>query len=418
MSIEIASATRRIQWDDAETLRRDDAALAERIADAIARAAEYVDVDPDPRRGSPADQPDLAETVLPATVDELRGVLESPSGLERDELLEVSRLALELQDLGRRHGERMIGRRLRTLNAIQDSLARPQGDATVERILEREAIEACHRCGFDRAMLFRVDGSRLSALSTYFRDDPSWAAECHAVAAAYPVPLKSGLLESEMLRRRSAALMLDPMDDPRSYKPIIDKIETSGYVAVPIMPEGKVIATIHADRHFSGRKVDALDRDLLAAFAAALGSMVERKVLVDRLVAQRDHVRSMMQATDDFVSAFCQSEIGLDPPQVPTAAPSPRPMPRAMESAIRVQESPAERLLSRREMEVLRLMAGGATNAMIADQLVLAEGTVKSHVKRILRKLHAANRAEAVSRFLRLEGGLRAADEAVDGLFD
>jgi RNA polymerase sigma factor (sigma-70 family) len=59
-------------------------------------------------------------------------------------------------------------------------------------------------------------------------------------------------------------------------------------------------------------------------------------------------------------------------------------------------------LLTAREREVLELMASGATNTQIAQELVVSEGTVKSHVKRILRKLRAANRAEAVSRYLHL----------------
>jgi len=53
--------------------------------------------------------------------------------------------------------------------------------------------------------------------------------------------------------------------------------------------------------------------------------------------------------------------------------------------------------LSQREADVLRLLAQGASNRDIADQLVLAEGTVKNHVSNILMKLHAANRTQAVS---------------------
>ncbi len=59
-------------------------------------------------------------------------------------------------------------------------------------------------------------------------------------------------------------------------------------------------------------------------------------------------------------------------------------------------------LLTRRELEVLRLMADGLTNAHIADQLVISRATVKSHVSQVLRKLRAANRAEAVSRYMKL----------------
>ncbi len=58
--------------------------------------------------------------------------------------------------------------------------------------------------------------------------------------------------------------------------------------------------------------------------------------------------------------------------------------------------------LSERELEVLRLMASGATNHQIAQQLVITVGTVKSHINHILRKLDAHNRTEAVARARRL----------------
>jgi DNA-binding NarL/FixJ family response regulator len=58
-------------------------------------------------------------------------------------------------------------------------------------------------------------------------------------------------------------------------------------------------------------------------------------------------------------------------------------------------------LLSERELEVLAAMSEGQTNAEIAERLVIAESTVKSHVKNILRKLHATNRTEAVCWYCR-----------------
>jgi len=54
--------------------------------------------------------------------------------------------------------------------------------------------------------------------------------------------------------------------------------------------------------------------------------------------------------------------------------------------------------ISERELEVLRLMAGGASNHEIAEQLVITVGTVKSHINHILVKLDAHNRTEAVAR--------------------
>lgn len=51
--------------------------------------------------------------------------------------------------------------------------------------------------------------------------------------------------------------------------------------------------------------------------------------------------------------------------------------------------------LSERELEVLRLIADGANNSSIAEQLVISEKTVKSHVSNILSKLHLADRTQA-----------------------
>ncbi len=52
--------------------------------------------------------------------------------------------------------------------------------------------------------------------------------------------------------------------------------------------------------------------------------------------------------------------------------------------------------LSEREREVLCLMAAGKTNKDIATELSIAEGTVKSHVNKILEKLQVSDRTSAV----------------------
>jgi two-component system, NarL family, response regulator LiaR len=51
--------------------------------------------------------------------------------------------------------------------------------------------------------------------------------------------------------------------------------------------------------------------------------------------------------------------------------------------------------LSERELEVLRLIANGLSNAAIAEQLVISEKTVKKHVSNILSKLHLLDRTQA-----------------------
>lgn len=62
------------------------------------------------------------------------------------------------------------------------------------------------------------------------------------------------------------------------------------------------------------------------------------------------------------------------------------------------RERSLETLFSPREVEVLRLMASGRTNRQIADELVIAESTVKTHLRHVYRKLKVGNRTEAVHR--------------------
>jgi DNA-binding NarL/FixJ family response regulator len=52
--------------------------------------------------------------------------------------------------------------------------------------------------------------------------------------------------------------------------------------------------------------------------------------------------------------------------------------------------------LSSRELEILRLVATGASNREIAESLIIAEGTVKNHLTNILGKLNAKDRMQAV----------------------
>jgi len=65
------------------------------------------------------------------------------------------------------------------------------------------------------------------------------------------------------------------------------------------------------------------------------------------------------------------------------------------------RKTPAADTLSDREIEVLRLMAGGESNKDIADHLSITQSTVKTHITSIFQKLNVTTRTEAVTNALK-----------------
>lgn len=166
-----------------------------------------------------------------------------------------------------------------------------------------------------------------------------------------------------MLRRRPAAVVTDPMDDPRAWHPIVCKVETAGYVVAPIMSGGQIIATLHGDTHFSGRVVDAVDRDSMAASATGLGYALERAD------ARRPSARAargrprLVHATEATVDEFCATELSLARSGPRAGGPRGPSGPAATgRAATAAADARVRDLLTRREVEVLRHMASGASN--------------------------------------------------------
>ena len=253
------------------------------------------------------------------------------------------------------------------------------------------------RLGFDRAIISRVHGSLWIPEAVHIAGDPEWAQEILQVGRAEPQQLTHMILETEMVRRRGPLLVANVQSDPRVHQPIAAASLSRSYVAAPIMPQGRVIGFLHADCYVQRRHVDEFDRDLLWMFARGFGYAFERTVLLERLRSLRREVgrltADITKVTDEFVNA--EVEVArIDRENLAEARHA---------AAMFVVDDDMTSSLTRREIDVLKHMASGKTNAGIAARLVVSEGTVKSHVKHILRKLTAANRAEAVSVYLRME---------------
>jgi DNA-binding CsgD family transcriptional regulator len=307
-----------------------------------------------------------------------------------------------LQEL--RAGRTATGERRRadTLTRIHDALARLRQIESLEQLLERSTQEACTACGFDRAVLYRLSGSKLVAESFYVEGDPEWAAELLAASRADPLPLDQNLNETEALRRRKPVMIHDAQNHPGVYQSLGKIYNVFSYVGAPIIPEGRVIGFLHADHYLKNRNVDEFDRDALFAFAEGFGFAFERAVLVTRLQAQAAEVNRLLSSTEAVVRGYVDAEVELvraTDAQLASSGTAAALLGGHTRSS--GHDTALEELLTRREREVLRLLAAGATNRAIAEALVVSEGTVKSHVKRILRRLGARNRVEAAALYLR-----------------
>lgn len=340
-------------------------------------------------------------TALDEALDEALSVVEGDIDAQAEgALAQRCQTLVRLFELREELAESRVKRRLRTYTRVQDALARLRAAGSVDAIVKGAPRAVCEAGGFDRSGIYRVAGSDMLAEAAFVRDDPEKARELLDFSRANPGPLQDQILESEMVRRRVPLLVRDALNHPSTYKPMVEHYQTHCYVAAPIMPEGRVIGFIHADKAIAHPQdpdgVDEFDRDVLWAFAEGLGYAIERAHLVEQLRGQADEVASLMARTRAVVTDYLQSRVEMvsDPLDATAAA-------RTATAMFAGPESAAERNLSRREVEVLALVADGATNAQIAAQLFITESTAKAHVGRILRKLGVSNRVEAATSYHR-----------------
>ncbi|MBA3821251.1 MAG: GAF domain-containing protein [Deltaproteobacteria bacterium] len=285
--------------------------------------------------------------------------------------------------------------RLEGQERVRSALARLAELGPVTEIIDRGALEACAAVDLDRVVLSRVADGALLAEAVHWRDDPGMAETTLALLRAGPVRLDYPLIESEMVRRRRPLLVEHPEADPRGRPANAAIIGWRDFVASPILLEGRVTGFLHGDRLPTQRRVTALDRELLWSFAHGFAQVFERAVLRRRLRTQREEMRQVAGWADARTGELSDRAVDLAVERGQGAV-----EPRAQAAV--GSEAELRDLLTRRELDVLRLMVQGDTNGAIARALVISEGTVKFHVKNILRKLRVANRAEATSRYLHL----------------
>jgi LuxR family transcriptional regulator, regulator of acetate metabolism len=295
--------------------------------------------------------------------------------------LKLPRVLVELQQLEREIVELDHVRRADALERVRDAVRRLGELGSPAGILERAAAELGTSSQFDRVLISDVREGQLFTHALWIGEDPSAARTVLEKLGGRPIRLDYPLIEEEVARRQGAEIVDVLAARTRATARLADVLGWERYVVAALTVHGSTIGLLHADATTSGRTLDVVDREVAAHYTEGLAGVFERAVLRETLQQHRRELQSAIQWMSGRLSRLAE--------QASPASPSPGGADGAGEA------------LTPREREVLVLLARGRTNSAIAAELVVGEGTVKYHVKNILRKLGATSRADAVARYLR-----------------
>ena len=301
-----------------------------------------------------------------------------------------TRVLVELQQLQRELIEQRYLRRADGLERVGEAVRRLDEVGTPAGVIARSAEELGAGSGFDRVVVSRVEPGRLRPLAIWASAGQPGGDREPADLGGGPIALGYPLIDDEVARGHGVAVVTVAQSGPRALPLLAQTLGWHSYVVAAIALEGKTVGLVHATR--DGPPLDDLDRDVAARYADGLGQAFERAVLREKLQRQRHQLQSAARWINGRI-------LELSTEETPSSA--------GDLDAHGAAELAA--LLTPRELEVLRLMARGLSNRAIATALLLREGTIKYHVKNILRKLQSRSRTEAVSRYMRLHAGSQSA---------
>jgi PAS domain S-box-containing protein len=177
---------------------------------------------------------------------------------------------------------------------------------------------------------------------------------------------------------------LAPNESPPSYQALLDRIHPDD--------RGRLDCTVQrtlADRGSFRMRVRILRPDKRVRVLQSRG-----EVLVDAAGRPIKIVGTAQDITEVIEAQNALARSSNEPRRAAAEIPD-----RASHDD-RLRDPPTRGELTARQREVLALVSEGLCNKAIARQLVVSETTVKSHLREILRRLDAANRTEAVARYL------------------
>jgi DNA-binding CsgD family transcriptional regulator len=294
----------------------------------------------------------------------------------------AERILVDLLALEREILELHYVRRADALERVSDAVRRLGELPSTDGILARAAAELGGGSELDRVLLSEVVDGAIVPLTIWAGDRQAQADAALAELADATMALEYPLIEFEVARHHGVEVVTVAGAGGRTPAPLTRSLGWESYAVAALTIGGETIGLLHADAAHSGRSLDALDGEVVGRYAEALSGVFERAVLRHTLDLHRAELTSALHWMSNRLTRL-EDASGLVRPRGAGGEPSPADS------------------LTARELDVLRLMARGNTNLAIANALVVREGTVKYHVKNILRKLGATSRSDAVARFVR-----------------
>jgi DNA-binding CsgD family transcriptional regulator len=359
----------------------EDPMVIARAETAVAAAADHLKVQP----------PELTPAALGHQLASLRHRLEQRIALPSDPtadwattaeiLISILRLQCELLDMD-------LARRVKSMSEIRHALGYLRGLPPREMIYAAGEVLS-REFAYARTMISTVRGSLWVPQYAYIEEE---GADPHARSlleyiADRQIQLADAPLETELVRKRCGVFAPSPMDDKRVFKEIMEVSGCFGYIGAPITVQGRAIGILHADRPEPHGIVTMEHLEQLEAFAECLSVAFESAALEEKAAQQRLEVDNLRGNFDELLGRSAR----------PSLWALPGPAPKQGVYYLRDQPSVAE--LTSREREIMSHVATGATNGQIARCLVISEGTVKSHLKHIAKKLNTSSRAAAVATY-------------------
>lgn len=252
-------------------------------------------------------------------------------------------------------------------------------------LFARVVEHCCTPLGYRRGIVLAVDEGVLTAAATgAITDEPS--DRLRRALLAEPVRLVRGTRESTVVRHPDR-------EPPRSGASRLgEALGLQSYVIAAVAPDERALAVLVLDRPRGD--VSKLDAQVAGACGRLVAATVEHVINRIRAAELADEVRQFSASARALTGELLEA---------PVVLPSAVGFPRTFPSAGTERETAAlHATLTEQELRIAALLAEGLSNPEIAQRLVLSTETVKSHVSRVLRKLDAANRVEAATRFLGL----------------